>query len=109
MNNDDEDMSSETSSQDENSNDNPASAVEGGNKQNPAQSSFRACESCRSRKVRCVMNVPGGPCEYCAKHRAQCIQLEPQPKRKRKSTANELKSRVDVLERQQLQDALKPK
>ena len=72
---------------------------------NPASSSFRACEHCRSRKVRCVRTSEHGPCTGCARTKTACVQLPQLPKRKRKSTAVELKSRVDTLERQ-LQEAL---
>lgn len=65
----------------------------------PKTSGFRACQTCKQRKVKCVA-LPNNDstCEYCDKHDMQCVTIVQNPKRKRHNTAAELKERVEQLE-----------
>ncbi|EWC43623.1 hypothetical protein DRE_01510 [Drechslerella stenobrocha 248] len=75
---------------------NPASAgaSAGGSAQD--QKRARACESCRSLKVRCEPDAvnPEGSCRRCAKARRECIFTVPTRKRQKRTD-----SRVAELER----------
>ncbi|KAF2841909.1 hypothetical protein M501DRAFT_911405, partial [Patellaria atrata CBS 101060] len=59
----------------------------------------RACESCRSLKVRCypAANSPNGQCQRCAKALRPCVFSAPQARRPRKKTTD---SRVAELEKE---------
>ncbi|KAL5337440.1 hypothetical protein BJX70DRAFT_369399 [Aspergillus crustosus] len=61
----------------------------------------RACESCRSLKVRCEpdINNPNEPCKRCAKAGRSCVVTVPTRKRQKKtdSRVTELERKIDVL------------
>ncbi|KAL4791345.1 hypothetical protein BDV19DRAFT_393208 [Aspergillus venezuelensis] len=60
----------------------------------------RACESCRSLKVRCEPDPnPEEPCKRCAKAGRSCIVTMPSRKRQKKtdSRVTELERKIDVL------------
>ncbi|KAL4930480.1 putative C6 transcription factor (War1) [Aspergillus undulatus] len=60
----------------------------------------RACESCRSLKVRCEPDPnPDEPCKRCAKAGRSCIVTVPSRKRQKKtdSRVTELERKIDVL------------
>ncbi|KAL4943467.1 hypothetical protein BDV06DRAFT_189857 [Aspergillus oleicola] len=60
----------------------------------------RACESCRSLKVRCEPDPnPEEPCKRCAKAGRSCIVTVPSRKRQKKtdSRVTELERKIDVL------------
>ncbi|KAI9692477.1 MAG: hypothetical protein M1822_006708 [Bathelium mastoideum] len=59
----------------------------------------RACDSCRSLKVRCDQDVPGETCKRCKKAGRQCIISEATRKRTRKADSRvaELEKKIDAL------------
>ena len=61
----------------------------------------RACESCRSLKVRCDSDPsdPEGPCRRCVKARRQCVVTQPTRKRQKKTDSRvaELERKIDAL------------
>ena len=56
---------------------------------------LRACEACRSLKVRCEPDPNGGPCKRCLKAGRKCEITAPSRKRQKKTD-----SRVSELEKQ---------
>ncbi|KAK6522817.1 hypothetical protein TWF281_002248 [Arthrobotrys megalospora] len=65
------------------------------------QKRTRACESCRSLKVRCEPDVanPEGSCRRCAKARRECIFTVPTRKRQKRTDSRvaELERKIDKL------------
>lgn len=61
---------------------------------------FRACQTCRLRKVKCVPSPSSESCDYCQKHNVECLPIVPTSnKRKRQGTSQaDLKLRVEQLE-----------
>lgn len=61
----------------------------------------RACESCRSLKVRCAPDTadPEGPCARCRKAKRNCIVTVPTRKRQKKTDSRvaELEKKIDAL------------
>jgi hypothetical protein len=61
----------------------------------------RACEACRSLKVRCEPDPdnPDAPCKRCAKAGRQCIVTVPNRKRQKKTDSRvaELEKKIDAL------------
>ncbi|KAF8543337.1 hypothetical protein BDD12DRAFT_726571 [Trichophaea hybrida] len=60
----------------------------------------RACESCRSLKVKCELSDKAGPsCRRCAKANRECIFTAPIRKRQKKADSKvaELESKIDAL------------
>ncbi|EPE28035.1 Zn2/Cys6 DNA-binding protein [Glarea lozoyensis ATCC 20868] len=61
----------------------------------------RACEQCRSLKVRCEsdLNSPDGPCKRCAKAGRNCIVTAPSRKRQKKTDSRvaELEKKIEAL------------
>ncbi|KAL9079404.1 MAG: hypothetical protein Q9157_001703 [Trypethelium eluteriae] len=59
----------------------------------------RACDSCRSLKVRCDQDVSGDACKRCRKAGRQCIISEATRKRTRKADSRvaELEKKIDAL------------
>jgi hypothetical protein len=61
----------------------------------------RACEACRSLKVRCDQDPahPDQPCKRCAKANRQCIITAPSRKRQRKADSRvaELEKKIDAM------------
>lgn len=61
----------------------------------------RACEACRSLKVKCELddNSPNGSCKRCAKAHRQCIITVPSRKRQKKTDSRvaELEKKIDAL------------
>ncbi|CCX31467.1 hypothetical protein FPQ18DRAFT_340918 [Pyronema domesticum] len=60
----------------------------------------RACESCRSLKVKCEPSDQDGPaCRRCTKAKRQCIYTMPTRKRQKKSDTKvaELEAKIDAL------------
>ncbi len=63
---------------------------------------LRACGSCRTRKIRCILPLSSGPrvCQPCALSDRECIFTEPSRKRQRKRTdarVTELEEQVKAL------------
>jgi hypothetical protein len=59
--------------------------------------SIRACDYCRSLKVRCIAgNASSGKCQRCAKSGRDCIMTAPQKRKQRKRTD----TRVTELEKE---------
>lgn len=61
----------------------------------------RACEPCRTLKVRCEPDAldTSGPCKRCAKTRRECVVTAPTRKRQKKTDSRvaELERKIDVL------------
>lgn len=61
----------------------------------------RACEACRTLKVRCEPDAldAGGPCKRCAKTRRECVVTAPTRKRQKKTDSRvaELEKKIDML------------
>lgn len=59
----------------------------------------RACEACRSLKVRCVPDPAKGSCRRCAKAGRQCVITLPSRKRQKKTDTRvaELERKIDAL------------
>lgn len=59
----------------------------------------RACEACRTLKVRCETDAGGGSCKRCAKTGRQCVVTAPTRKRARKTDSRvaELERKIDAL------------
>lgn len=61
----------------------------------------RACEACRSLKVKCEIddNSPNGQCKRCLKAHRQCIITVPSRKRQKKTDSRvaELEKKIDAL------------
>jgi outer membrane murein-binding lipoprotein Lpp len=61
----------------------------------------RACESCRSLKVRCVFEdeSPDGSCKRCAKAKRRCVVTAPTRRRQKKADSRvaELERKIDAL------------
>ncbi|ORY83845.1 hypothetical protein BCR37DRAFT_392294 [Protomyces lactucae-debilis] len=79
------------------SGDDPMTASIGASTQKPP-SNFRACRVCKARKVKCVPGPEGHACAYCQRHGTECVQIEPQVKRRRTGNVGELKARIEQLE-----------
>ncbi|KAI4247259.1 MAG: hypothetical protein L6R40_001602 [Gallowayella cf. fulva] len=49
---------------------------------------IRACQSCRSRKIRCIPqdSSKDGKCQRCAKSKRECVFTSPEKRRRRKRT-----------------------
>ncbi|KAK3501142.1 hypothetical protein B0T13DRAFT_243666 [Neurospora crassa] len=77
------------------------SADGGGRDPNGEPKKPRACESCRSLKVRCEPDPanPNGDCKRCAKAKRPCIVTEPSRKRQKKADNRvaELEKKIDAL------------
>lgn len=85
----------------------PVNTQESISKRSPEQQLNRACEACRTSKVRCLP-LPGSSsqCQRCSKARRQCVFVAPAKRRQRKRTD----VRVTELEREvkQLTSLLRP-
>lgn len=61
----------------------------------------RACEACRSLKIRCLPDEqnPGAPCRRCRGAKRQCLIIESNRKRQRKADIRvaDLERKIDVL------------
>lgn len=61
----------------------------------------RACDACRSLKVRCDQDInhPGQPCTRCVKANRRCVITPPSRKRQRRSENKvvELEKKIDAL------------
>ena len=61
----------------------------------------RACEACRTLKVRCEPDAldASGPCKRCAKTRRECVVTAPTRKRQKKTDSRvaELERKIDIL------------
>ncbi|KAL9115830.1 MAG: hypothetical protein Q9227_000198 [Pyrenula ochraceoflavens] len=59
----------------------------------------RACENCRSLKVRCEFDEETGTCRRCAKAGRQCVITAPTRKRQKKTDSRvaELEKKIDAL------------
>ncbi|KAF3925328.1 hypothetical protein ABW20_dc0108847 [Dactylellina cionopaga] len=77
---------------------NPTSAAAGSAQD---QKRTRACESCRSLKVRCEPDManPEGSCRRCAKARRECVFTVPTRKRQKRTDSRvaELERKIDKL------------
>jgi len=60
----------------------------------------RACEACRSLKVKCEVDADGGQCKRCAKAGRACMITGPSRKRQKKTDSKvaELERKIDALE-----------
>ncbi|KAJ4176964.1 hypothetical protein NW755_014131 [Fusarium falciforme] len=69
----------------------------------------RACDVCYKRKIQCIINTQGDPCDWCGSQGVACtfdrvIQKDPN-KRTTSDVVQELSRRVETLE-EALQSAL---
>ncbi|KAL7275522.1 hypothetical protein RUND412_001525 [Rhizina undulata] len=78
-----------------------APAAAAGPSPHPDQKRPRACESCRSLKVRCELNEqdPAGSCRRCSKAKRECVFTAPSRKRQKKTDSKvaELERKIDAL------------